>query len=63
MGVAPMAQTGVLAQVFVAHVVAADKGHPAVHHHDLAVVAEVELEPVAPAQGGVEIRDMGASSR
>ncbi len=44
------------AQVFIAHVVAADPGADTVDDHDLAVVAEVELEAVAAALGGIEGR-------
>lgn len=53
-GVAPRRQRRMLAQVFGADVVAAHVGALAVHHHQLAVVAEVELEAVDDAGMGGE---------
>src|SRR5690606_1825017 len=42
MGVAPAAETGVLAQIFDADMVPANPGVFAIHHHDLAVIAVVD---------------------
>ena len=54
MGVAPVAHSPFPAQVLVAHVVAAYPGVFAVHDHVLAMVAEIELEAIAPPLRGVE---------
>ena len=50
-GVAPRAHLLVEPEVVVPDVVPADPGLTAVHDHDLAVVPEVELEPVARTPG------------
>jgi len=59
-GVAPGAETLASPHVLVADVQAPDKGHLPVHDHDLAVIAEVQLETVAPALGGAEGVDLDA---
>src|SRR5690606_16720662 len=40
------------AAVFIAGVEASDETAPAIHHQDLAVVAEVDLQAVAPGPRG-----------
>ncbi len=50
-----MTELGIEAEVLVANVVAADPDHLSVHDHVFAVVAEVELEAVVGALGGVEL--------
>ena len=57
--VAPLPDARVAPEVFVADVEAADPGAPAVHHHDLAVVAEVQVQPVDAAADGRLHRDAG----
>ena len=53
MRVAPRCKRRLFAHVFVADVVAAHVSALAVHHHELAVVAEIELEAVdEPGMGG-----------
>ncbi|CRM81162.1 hypothetical protein [Pseudomonas sp. 22 E 5] len=54
MGVAPGCQRRLFAQVFITHVVPADKAGNAVHHHDFAMVTKVDLETVKPAAAGGE---------
>lgn len=58
MGVAPRCQRRLFAQVFIADVVPADKAGNAVHHHDFAMVAKVDLETVEPAAAGGERLDL-----
>ena len=58
MGVAPVANTRMRTEVFLADIVATDPGTVAVHHQDLAVVAEVELEAVAAPLCGIEGGDL-----
>ncbi|MNE66160.1 hypothetical protein D3C80_1616950 [compost metagenome] len=45
-------------QVLVSHIVAADEAEQAIHHHNLAMVAEVHLEAVEPAATGSECVDL-----
>ncbi|MCY1417783.1 hypothetical protein D9M71_333240 [compost metagenome] len=54
MSVAPGGQLRVPTEVLITHVVPADEAEQAIHHHDLAVVAEVHLEAVEPAAAGGE---------
>jgi hypothetical protein len=60
MRVTPGSALGVFAQVLDADIVPADPGAASVHDHELAVVAEVDLEAVAPALGGIECREFYA---
>ena len=60
MGIAPRCQRRFFAHVFVADVVPADEAQNAVDDHDLAVVAEVDLEAVEPAAAGGEGFDLDA---
>src|SRR5690606_6002868 len=48
------------AEVFITDIDAADDREAAIHHRDLAMIAEVDLEAVAPALGGVERADIDA---
>ena len=54
-GVPPGTDLGVAGEVLVADVEAADPRHLPVDHHDLAMVPEIELEPVARALSGMEL--------
>jgi hypothetical protein len=63
MGIAPWRQRRLLAHVFIADVVPADKAEHTVDHDDLAVVAEIDLEAVEPAAAGGEGLDLDAASR
>ena len=58
MRVPPGADLRVEAEVFVAHIVPADEADAPVHDHDLAVVAEVDLETVGWSFRGVERGDL-----
>ena len=57
MGIAPVPDVGIFAQVFVADVVSADPRLPTVDDDHFAVVAEIELEFVAPALAAAEGTD------
>ena len=58
MGIAPRSQRRFFAQVFVTDVVPTNKAGDAIHHYDLAVVAEVDLEAIEPAATGGERLDL-----
>ena len=58
MGVTPVAELRIEAQVLVAHIVAADPGGVAIDDDDLAVVAKVELKSIASSLGGIESRHL-----
>ena len=60
MGIAPRRQWRFFAQVFIADVMPADKPGNTVHHHDFAMVAEVDLETVEPAAASGECLDLHA---
>ena len=57
--VPPVPELRVPAHVLIPHVVASDPDLAPVHHHDLPVVAEVDLEPVARPLSGVEVEHLG----
>ena len=60
MGIAPWRQRRFFTQVFIAYVMPADKTGDAVHHDDLAMVTEVDLEAIEPATAGGECLDLHA---
>jgi hypothetical protein len=62
MRVAPRGQIGIQAQVLVADIVAAQPAALTVNDHDLAMVSEVELEPVPQAAGRAEGRNFCAGA-
>ena len=59
MGVAPRPETRIAPHVFIADVQPAGKAHLPIHHHGLAVVAVIDLEPVCadgfPAFGSATV--------
>ena len=61
MGVPPAAEALVAAEIFVAHVQPADERRLAVAHHDLAVVAEIELQARPPVT--VDSKGLALDSR
>ena len=46
--VPPLAEALVAPEIFIAHVQSADERHLAIAHHDLAVIAEIQLKPRPP---------------
>src|SRR5690606_31319732 len=57
-GIAPRRQHRVFVEVFIANITAAEHAGRAVDDNDLAVVAKIQLQPVARAFGGVERADV-----
>ena len=61
MSIAPWRQLFVMAQVFIANVDAARPRYLAIHHHNLAVITEVDLEPIAKTLRRVESGNLHAT--
>ncbi len=61
MGVAPWRQRRFEAEVFIAYIVPANEAFDPIHHDDLAVITEVDLEARQPAAPGCERLDLHAA--